>query len=799
MTLLLILAAAVAPPEPRMGIPMPRGLQRGTEAVLTIGGQRLHNPEELILYRPGLTVVKLEGSENGQSVKATLKVAADAPLGEHPVRLRTRGGLTGVRSIYVGPFASAPEIEPNTDFAAPQKIDLNGTIEGVIENEDVDYFVVEAKKGQRISAEVEGIRLGQFLFDPYVAILDLKRFELAASDDTALLRQDAFASVIAPADGAYVVAVRESAYGGNNNCRYRLHVGDFPRPTAIFPAGGKAGESLAVTFLGDKAGPIAGTFPLPADARGQFPLVCEPAPSPNWIRVSDFPNVMEAEPNESAPQATKTDLPLPLAFNGVIEKDGDADTFLFSATKGQVIDVNAYARRLRSPLDPVVHLLKADGGYLVGNDDGAGPDGYLRYTIPADGAYAVHIHDHLRKGGPDFVYRIEITMPRPSLSLSIPHVSRYDSQTRQYAAVPRGNRFFVLLQTRRNDFGGPVSLSCDGLPAGVTMHAPVVAGNVNLTPVVFEAAADAPVAGAQCDLRGRHAENEAIAGHFTQVAELVQGQPNSTPYYTITLDRFSVAVIEEAPFKISIVEPKIPLVRDGRMDLKIVAERKEGFNAPILVELPFRSPGMNANPNATIAQGQNEVAYPINAAGNAAEGAWKLAVQASADMDGGRVYVASPHVTVTVAPHLVTGAITLTTTEVAKPTQVVCKLNHVTSFDETAELQLYGLPNGCAAKPRPVTKGDAEIVFDVTTAENSPVGQHKSLFCQIVVQRNGEAIVQSLAGGGVLRIDKPRPAPVAQTPAPNQPAAPAPAEPKRLSRLEQLRLEAEQRAKEKQQ
>ena len=37
---------------------------------------------------------------------------------------------------------------------------MNVTVTGVADNEDVDYYVVEAKKGDRISAEVEGLRLG---------------------------------------------------------------------------------------------------------------------------------------------------------------------------------------------------------------------------------------------------------------------------------------------------------------------------------------------------------------------------------------------------------------------------------------------------------------------------------------------------------------------------------------------------------------------------------------------------------------------------------------------------------------
>ena len=50
------------------------------------------------------------------------------------------------------------EKEPNSDFATPQKIPLNVTVAGVVENEDVDYYLVEAKQGQRITVEVEGIR-----------------------------------------------------------------------------------------------------------------------------------------------------------------------------------------------------------------------------------------------------------------------------------------------------------------------------------------------------------------------------------------------------------------------------------------------------------------------------------------------------------------------------------------------------------------------------------------------------------------------------------------------------------------
>src|SRR5204863_169844 len=83
----------------------------------------------------------------------------------------------------------------------------------------------ELKKGQRLSVEIEAMRLVNTFFDPYIAILDSKRFELAASDDSPLNKQDGLCSIVAPADGTYIVQVRESAFGGNGACQYRLHVG----------------------------------------------------------------------------------------------------------------------------------------------------------------------------------------------------------------------------------------------------------------------------------------------------------------------------------------------------------------------------------------------------------------------------------------------------------------------------------------------------------------------------------------------------------------------------------------------
>src|SRR5262245_35707731 len=200
--------------SPSLGSVQPRGAQRGTDAVFTLNGGNLADAQEVVFYSPGITIVKLE-VVNANQVKATVKIAPDARLGEHAVRVRTATGVTELRTLWVGALPVVDEKDPTSDFAAPQKIPLNWTVHGVADNEDVDYYAVEAKKGQRISVEVEGMRLATTFFDPCIAILDSKRFELATSDDTPLFKQDGCLSIVAPVDGVYTVLVRETSYQGN--------------------------------------------------------------------------------------------------------------------------------------------------------------------------------------------------------------------------------------------------------------------------------------------------------------------------------------------------------------------------------------------------------------------------------------------------------------------------------------------------------------------------------------------------------------------------------------------------------
>ena len=788
--------------SPSMTGVRPLGGQRGTEIEVSLTGGRLADAKEVMFYEPGVTMTKLQ-VVNDALVKVTLKIAPDARLGLRDLRLRTATGLSELRTFSVGALKDIVEAEPNNEFTKPQAIVMNVTVNGVADNEDVDYFAVAAKKGDRITAEVEGIRLGVTLFDPYVAILNAKRFELASSDDAALIWQDGFASIVAPEDGTYTIAVRESAYAGNGACLYRLHVGNFPRPTATVPAGGKVGEPVAVRWIGDIAGETTTTVTLPPKVERDYGLMAVDArgaaPYPNAFRLSLFGNVIEAEPNDDHAHATP--FTAPAALNGVIGKAGDVDHYVFKATKGQAFDVRVFARQLRSPLDSVLYLGAKGGGALLGNDDAVGPDSYFRFGAPNDGEYVIWLNDQLLKGGPDYAYRIEVSPVAPKLALSIPNESLVRGTGNVAVAVPKGNRQAILVNAGRADFGGELSIAALGLPAGVTFEADTMAASVGGYPVLLSAAADAPVAGALATLTGKPTDPKVVVPcEFSQTVELVNGQ-NFVPFWTRTVDTFAVAVAEEAPYSVEIVEPKVPLVRGGSMGLKVVAKRKPGFTAPISVYLPWNPPGVGSAGGIAIPEKQNEAVIPMNADGGAELRTWKIVVHGDSNGPTGPIRVSTQLAKLTIAQQFVTLGFQASSVDQGKETDMAVKVVKAVDFPGEAVVTLIGLPNKVTTDVKKITKDTTDLVFHIKTDKTSPAGNHQNLFCQVVITLNGEPIVHNL-GTGQLRLDVPLPpkpnAPPAMPPpvaaaAPVTPVAAAP--PKPLTRLEKLRLESLERAK----
>jgi hypothetical protein len=796
---LIVSSAQLPAAYPEFTTTMPNGGQRGQEVQITVTGNRLADFEEFIFMSPGFTFKKIVKAEE-RSATGIVAIAPTVQLGNHTMRVRTKSGISHGRPFFVGPYPNMDEKEPNDDFASPQVIGFNQTIEGVVQTEDVDHFRISAKKGQRIALEIDALRLGYTNFDPYIAVLDKDRFEIAASDDTILHRQDGYLSVVAPEDGDYTILVRESSYRGGGNNFYRLHVGSFRRPDVVFPAGGKAGSKVKVRFVERSGDAIEEEVQLPAQPDLSYNLLTSAAdapPSGNPFRVVSFDNTMEVEPNEAIAQATPTTSE-PIALNGVIGTPGDVDYFKITLKKGQKVDLQTFGQSLGSPIDSVVNLYDAKSKSLGGNDDGGGRrrlDSKFSVTVPDDGDYFVRVSDHLERGGPSFVYRVEVVASEPSVRFASPNYNVNDSHSRQFIAVPRGGRYAALVNVTRNNISGDMQWQMPQLPAGVKLLTETMPKDLGNTTLLFEAANDAPLAGGAYPITLKHTDPKVTTtGFLNQEFDVVR--IGNVIYYTETHDLLPVAVVEEAPYQLEIVKPSVPLVAGGVLEIKVRATRTGDHKAPIRVLLNWKPPGISALGEQTIPEGGSECSFVLDANDATPAGTWKFTVMGESDHGKGRIYNAAPFCEITTMPALMKApTMALTAVEQGKEAELVAKIEHLTPFEGEAEATVVGVPDSIQIEPAKITKDTKEAVFKVKTTDKSPVSKQGNLFVQVKVPVQGGTTIHRIALSSTLRIDAPRKAPPPQPAETKVAAAPAKTEPakpveKRLSRLEQLRQEA---------
>jgi hypothetical protein len=344
--------------------------------------------------------------------------------------------------------------------------------------------------------------------------------------------------------------------------------------------------------------------------------------------------------------------------------------------------------------------------------------------------------------------------------------------------------------------GGDYRFVAPGLPVGVkllTEHAPKDMPNA---PLLFEAAADAPLGQAIVPVRLEPIDPQnKVIGRLRQNFDVVRD--GNVIYLTDTEDRLPVVVVEEAPYSLEIVTPKVPLVQNGVYDLKVVAKRKAGFTAAIRVIMVWTPPGVSVLGEMTIPAGADECSFQLSANAGVAAADWKFVVMGEADAGRGRVFNASPFCVVkTQTAYVSASAFPMAAIEQGQEGVVTTKIEQLLPFEGEAVARLVGVPDTVAIEPIKITKASTDLTFRVKPSKDCFPGKIANLFIQVDVPVAGGTTTHRVALGSSLRVDAPRkvaPAPVAKVEAPKADATKptvAPAAPVVLSRLEQLRQQA---------
>lgn len=785
MLAFLLSVTAVLAHGPELKSSSPIAVSRATETTLHLHGKRLSKAQGILFYRTGIragepTIVSPE------HVSFPLFIAADCPLGEHPLRLHCADGVTYQRTLHVSPYPISYETKSsNNDASSAQATPVNHCIIGTSTLEDIDYFKISLKKGQRFSSEVFAMRLGRLFFDAHLSFLDSNLKLLASSDDTPLTKQDPYISVITPADGDYYLAVREASYEGSNNSRYLLYLSDSPRPAAIFPPSARLGETTEFTLL-HSDGSSQKSSATVQDSLLYSGSAKFPSASPNPLHLSEFPTVSEKEPNSSAkecPSAVK----IPHTFQGSIQSPNDTDWFSFHASKGQHIRIAAHARSLGSGLDPRLVLRDAKGKYIQANDDAGQIDSRIDFSVPATGDYFISIRDHLGKGAPHFTYCIDIELRKPTVSASLNRVDRRDSQKYKVINIPRGSRLAYRLNLTRERNAASFIPHAENLPTGVTLQPVSADKKLNSIPLYFEASVDAPLSAGLYPITLQSSE-PALSCPITETIEHIFVN-NQGIYHSTHSDKLAICVTDPAPFSIEITQPTVAAVPNGSLELIVTAKREKGFDAAINLFFPYLPPTITAANKVTIGKGQMTTRYRLSIKPDSPLKEWQLCLSATANTKDGPTHLSSNLIKVAVKEPYLQAKLEIAATTQGEHMSIPCKIAQATPFEGKATLTLQGLPDGITAEPVHFTHTTREVLIPVKVSSNARTGKHSNLFCHIQVPDGAQFIPHNSAHGGSLRIDKsapqatPKKAPLVAKKNPTRP----------LSRLQQLRLEQQKR------
>lgn len=769
--LLCSLRAKAAPPsverlEPAAG-------QRGTSFSLTVTGAGLHATSEVLLYGSGIRCDSLQPLSDN-SLKITLTADPELPPGTRAFRLRSAEGLSELITFQLSLLPVILESEANNSTETAQPVPLNSTVVGVVTAADSDCFLVTLEKGQRFSVEAEAMRAGGSMFDAVLNLHGPDGTWLMTIDDTPLTRQDPWLNFTAPESGDYVVEIHEAGFEGDEGSRYALHMGDFERPSTVWPVGGPAGGAQSVTWKNSDGTAFTQTLQLPP-VPGQL-ISIRPVRDGKESPVGVPFRVSTGKNHNEDSADTHTPLQLPAALNGRLTNENETDTWRLSATAGERVRIEVWAARLGSAADTLLEVYSPDGRLLAFADDEESHDSAVNILIPTTGNYEVRIREKRGRGGEECFYRIEAEAAKGTVTAFLTRPDRR-TQERQAIAVPQGNRVVTFLSVQRKGFTGESSLAASGLPDGVELVGARIPADRYWVPIVMQAAADAPVAGrlAAVEAAGRDGEN-IITGQFLQRIDLVAASADQL-FHAAEVDRLAVAVTEPVPYSAELEPPRTPLAVDGTLALRVHVERSAGFDGALEVTFPFLPPWVDGPDKLLIPADQVSGDYVLRAWPKAEPRTWQVCAEVrpalgnSTDAPPGtpqepggrrsrpagvlRTAVATALVPLTIAISPLSAEPVRIVTEQGRSAVATIRPTIHGQLPDSLTATLEGLPNRVSAEAVTWDGKQREIAFHVLPEQTAPLGVFAEVQVRIAGVMEGQPVSWLVAAGSVLQLEPP--------------------------------------------
>lgn len=602
-----------------------------------------------------------------------IAIAVGTPLGIHEARVVGHYGVSDPRAFAVGQWremnAPGGNNAPGNAMAVALQTTVNGRAEGI----KAGFYRLELKLGQRVMLDLWAERIDSKM-DATLSVCKANGETIITSRDQ--YGRDPFLDFTAPAEGVYLVKVFDFVFEGGSERFYRLSINSGPFVEYVFPPALLPGDSQKITLFGRNlpggrltentisAGKrleqldveVSAPDEMTSIVPRQFASVFRPisldvrgfiyryqtdrgASNPVWISCATAPVVREQEPNDHADRAQQVKVPCEVA--GQFYARGDEDWIQFQARKGDVFWLDVFSHRLGLPTDPFL-LVQRVNTDQAGNetveeiaeaDDTAGRPGGPIYDSPSndpsyrlqadrDATYRVLIRDLYVNSvsSPRHVYRLSIRRPDPDFRLLVAPHSPWNpdpARPQRWNTILRRGAVATLrvLATRRDGFGGDISLSVTGLPAQVTVRPVTLRAGAAEALLVFEVAQDAPAWSGTVQVTGRATIGEAEVVRRAHGGMMVWDEVSAR----LTTD-FALAVIEEtAPVVLRMAEDKKwEVVRGSKISIPFQLDRLGDLREKLELQ-PLGLPG-GVTAVVTIAEDANGGSLDLQVAGSAPPG-----------------------------------------------------------------------------------------------------------------------------------------------------------------------------------
>ncbi|MDB4664837.1 hypothetical protein OAE97_00655 [Verrucomicrobia bacterium] len=660
-------------PQARLDTLFPPGGSQGSSLELTVTGDHLDGLSNLLFSHPGIQSEPhpSEPYPSARPVSIRVSIAPEVPPGIYEAHTHGYFGISNPRSFVVSPVNEClkegkPHQRRNAMELTPGTI-----VNAFTEERSVDHYSILLKKGNSYTIECMADAIDSRL-EPVITVEEAIGREIARVQNRGVLH------FTAQSDGRHWILVHDGQYLGGPEYFYRLRLHDDPWVETILRRDAMPGTPDIHTLYGYRL-KEGGDWPAAKYFADGLQLLDIQIPSiatasqlshPNrsyparpgdvlaghfrWQWQNQAVDIPSLKPNGSTlkelrerPMASDTiqRITPPCIVGGHFFPSLDVDWFEFSADKGEVWWIEVFSDRLGHPTSPFLLIQRVeeqtDGTWLhhdikevyskreypLGRGvDLNHRDVDYRFEAPVDGTYQLRLSDLFQQSGipAPQAYRLVIRKPSPDFGLVLAPSSFKPVEGNVRAVEPmetllrKGMSWPLRVAAfRRDGFDNPITLSVEGLPAGVHCSESMIRKGERSGWLFLTAETNAPPGWAAPRIIGTsHREGKSIKrkARSTTTVWTVSDFNNQPLIQRLTSNNW-LAVHPDELAPIIITPPKAPIIAQPNTSIEIPLSIlwAEGTKEPIKLR-PVGEPLLAKTAELEIKHAQTHALLTLNLA-----------------------------------------------------------------------------------------------------------------------------------------------------------------------------------------